>query len=363
MTREEAKEIIERHNTGTASQEEVDLLERAYARIADREAAPVDVVRVAEAKADVWGRLTRSAAHPRRLTRWLPYAAAVVIVFAIGWWVMQDRQPTAVSEQIVDIAPGGNRAMLTLADGRTIALDEAQSGIIIDDEITYADGSQITADGQLLFGFSTVDYQLATPKGGTYQLTLPDGTEVWLNSASSLSYPSRFDGAERRVTLEGEAYFAVSRDTEKPFRVVTSGQTVEVLGTEFNVSAYTDEPETRTTLVEGRVRVAGEVLSPSQQAITRQGKTAIKQVDISAVTAWKDGKFDFSEQSLDAVMRQIARWYDVEVEFADEVDRNEQYWGSVSRFSNISQVLTKLEQTGNLRFAIKERRVIVTKEN
>lgn len=339
------------------------------------------------------------SAKPRSaVIRWLPYAAAVVLVLAVGFlFLEQGLMNKDQGKAAMEILPGGNRATLTLADGRTIDLSEAQTGIVVGNEITYTDGTEIldnrqqTIDNRQAVGKesqgSSVSHlmSLATPKGGTYQITLPDGSKVWLNAASTLRYPSRFDGKERVVELEGEAYFNIRQQTSDtrhqtklPFKVITYGQTVEVLGTQFNISTYHDDPETKTTLVEGSVQVASTTLArefaaspdarmqeepviliPGQQATTRGAYTTIQDVDISSYTAWKDGLFLFDDESLDVIMRKISRWYDVEVVFADGIDRQERFGGGVSRYGQLQEVLDRLSLTGKVRFAVKERRITV----
>ena len=327
--------------------------------------------------------------------RWLPYAAAVLVAMLVGMWFLSgdqlvNRDPVVVSAE--DIGPGGNRAMLTLADGHMIELSEAQSGIIIGGGITYLDGSAVTG-GQESKGTNeqghgglNVDQSgsqthsvsrslmLTTPKGGTYQITLSDGTNVWLNSASTLKYPSRFTGNERIVELEGEAYFEVSEQVNKltskqghggiradkiPFKVVSNGQVVEVLGTQFNVSAYADEPVIKTTLVEGSVKVRpgteqleGLLLKPGEQAILTGTGMQKQRVDVEQFIAWKDGLFSFRETELHAVMSQISRWYDIAITYHDGVPTTH-YYGAISRSESLARVLELLQQSG-LNFKIEK---------
>ncbi len=291
------------------------------------------------------------------IRRWLPYAAAAILL-AVGWLLLVDsRQSTVDSLAATDILPGGNRATLTLADGRVINLDEAQTGIVVGaEDITYDDGSAVSPADSPHAGLTTYDLQLTTPKGGTYQITLPDGSRVWLNANSTLKYPSRFTGDSREVILEGEAFFDIqeiqgtpkafgtpasnadfpgARVSRVPFNVLTSGQTVEVLGTQFNISAYPDDPETKTTLVTGKVRVdvgankhspnnhspdkSSVTLTPGQQATTRGTATTINNVDVDQYASWKDGFF-YLEGTIPTILKEISRWYDIEVVYEDEID-------------------------------------------
>lgn len=296
---------------------------------------------------------------------WLRYAAAAVLLLSvsIGLWFYGN------SGFIMppDITAGGNRATLTLADGRKIDLSDAKAGIVVGDGITYVDGSAVIENkGTLPAQFAALN-SLTTPKGGTYQITLPDGSSVWLNANSTLKYPSRFDGNERVVELEGEAYFDVSHQASLvPFLVKTDKQTVEVLGTEFNVSAYSDDPETQTTLVEGRVRVATtadhrpHILAPGQQAVTLGKDIETKEVDIEPYIAWKNGHFLFDNTPLSTIADQLAKWYDIRVVFKDPV-QSERFYGMIDRGKNLSQVLKMLEKTQTVRFKLQTNTLYITK--
>ncbi|WP_051292816.1 FecR family protein [Olivibacter sitiensis] len=298
---------------------------------------------------------------------WRYIAAAAIIFLALGigiYLYVADGNSggTGVMHYAAaDILPGGNRATLTLADGRTVELSEAQSGIVVGDgDIRYTDGTSLAlsptgGDRGRLDGSMVLE--LHTPKGGTYQVTLPDGSRVWLNADSKLRYPSRFDGKERIVELEGEAYFDVShrlpavgnRQTRTtPFIVNTRGQQVQVLGTEFNISAYADEEDTKTTLVSGAVKVSQlttgnpQLLKPGQQSIISEAGIQVKTVDVAAATAWKEGKFSFEGKSFGQVMKELARWYDLELVYEGAVPR-ETFFGDAYRNTNLSIVLGALK--------------------
>ncbi|PPL01284.1 FecR family protein [Parapedobacter indicus] len=276
------------------------------------------------------------------MRRLIPYAAAVILVAFTAIWFLRDnpvgiQQP--VDANVQDIKPGGHRATLTLADGRVIDLSESQSGIVIADEITYLDGTSI-ADGRKQ-KMDTHQMVLSTPKGGTYQITLPDGSKVWLNAQSTLKYPSRFVGNERVVYLDGEGYFDVAerQDTYNkriPFKVITDSQTIEVLGTEFNVSAFPDEQQTKTTLVKGSVRLSlvshpkSIVLLPGQQSVLSGSTFDTRNVNTYQYTAWREGYFFFKRTPLEDVLRQVCRWYDVEVEYRNGIP-NDIFGGQIKR--------------------------------
>lgn len=291
--------------------------------------------------------------HKRRgimMRRWASVAAVFIAAVSIFWYFASEDNvnPDPVNLKTVDVAPGGNRATLTLADGRTIALSEAQAGIVMDDaRITYQDRSASVAVLEKRNMAEPIMLSLTTPKGGTYQVTLPDGSKVWLNAASTLTYPSHFNGKVRSVTLSGEGYFDVAKDESKPFRVISRDQEVEVLGTQFNLSAYPDEITTKTTLVEGAVQLGGgDVtirLSPGEQGILANGKIQVETVDVAAYVGWKSGEFVFNGIELRDAMKQLSRWYDVEVVYEGKIPPK-QFYGSFSRNLTLGETLNILKE-------------------
>jgi len=292
---------------------------------------------------------------------WFSGAAAVLLcVLAGGWLFMRNTEDrTQAIANYADVAPGGNKATLTTEDGRTVDLNETADGIVIGNEITYVDGTPVRRQQAAgLIHKPVSQLVLTTPKGGTYRVTLSDGTTVWLNAASTLKYPNRFAEKERVVQLEGEAYFDVSKGA--PFRVLSNGQTVEVLGTQFNVSAYSDEPRIRTTLVEGSVRIEAEShaesvkLLPGEQSTLTADHLEKSRVDIASVVAWKEGLFRFDETELRMVMNQLSRWYNVTVEYQGVIPVTF-YYGVISRKESLSTVLDLLRQSG-LNFKIDKTR-------
>jgi len=352
-----------------------------------------DESQLALALVELQGADTESAlvkAHARidgnvrpRVLRWRWAAAAAVLVFiAVGVgiyrYVGNNQAPTVQIDFQEDVLPGGNRATLTLAGGQTIDLSEAQAGIIVGDEISYLDGTDVL-DGRLKTGDGRSKAEdlglltLATPKGGTYQITLPDGTEVWLNSASTLKYPSKFTGDQRIVELEGEAYFDVAKAEKQkngrtkkqawPFRVVSASQHVEVLGTQFNISAYADDLEVKTTLVEGSVQIvnanskAVNKLLPGQQSTVRGRNTDIQAVDTEKYTAWKTGLFHFGNTPFEDMMRQISRWYDVEVVYTATIP-GDTFTGKMSRDLSLMTVL-ELLNVSNVQVRLEGKQLIV----
>lgn len=291
---------------------------------------------------------------PSKIKRIYPYAGAAAILLGVlmaGWLVKRytkDRSP--IVENQIDVAPGGNKATLIVENGGTIDLSETTTGIVIGNDITYMDGTPVQQqNGTALSGERISQLVLTTPKGGTYRVTLSDGTTVWLNAASSLKYPNRFTGNERTVALVGEAYFEVSKGV--PFKVVSRGQTVEVLGTQFNVSAYADEQQVQTTLVEGVVQIAAESqpevmqLQPGEQSTLTATHLEKSRVSIASVVSWKEGLFSFHETELRVVMNQLSRWYDVKVEYQGTIPPTF-YYGAISRKETLSAVLDLLRQSG-----------------
>ncbi|HKG08362.1 MAG TPA: FecR domain-containing protein [Pedobacter sp.] len=300
-------------------------------------------------------------------------AAVATIVFGIYFYNYSNRD---VLEQVKhdmvshDIAPGKNIATIKLANGKTIQLSDAKTGVrIADDKLIYNDGSSPEGSGTVRdnerngSGKGGELLVASTPRGGTYQFTLPDGTKVWLNAASSIKFPAQFSGRERKILLSGEGYFEVAKDKAHPFIVQTDQQTVEVLGTHFNINSYADEAGTRTTLVEGSVRVSvnghKEVLKPSQQSLLYDGAIKVQPANVEEVVAWKNGDFVFNGEPLQDIMRKLSRWYNIDVVYKGDV-ANELYTAKISRNKNISEVIQLLEQAESVHFKIEGRRVIVT---
>ncbi|WP_432712374.1 FecR family protein [Pedobacter sp.] len=295
--------------------------------------------------------------------KWIAAAAAVLLIAMSIWMVQQNEKPGQKTEVVkTAVEPGGNKATLTLANGKKIALSSSQPGIITDDKITYSNGMPVedAAVNQSDNGNQLIS--LETPRGGTYSIILQDGTKVWLNAASTLKYPIKFDPKERVVELQGEAYFQVKsiykNSGEKvPFKVISKGQQVEVLGTQFNMSAYPEQVAVKTTLVEGKVAVSDQqnrfILMPNQQAVTLSGKTQIKNVNVNNFTAWRDGKFSFDGKTFEETMNEIGRWYDLDIIYENGIPSEElvgdafrnQKISLVLRLLNVAQINYKLNTT------------------
>jgi transmembrane sensor len=320
----------------------------------------------------------------RRLWQRIAVAASLVGVLFVGYWLIKDKTTDdghpSTALRINDVqAPDKNRAQITLADGTTVYLDSSGNGqlaMVNGIKVTKTDDGKIvyqtTDDGQQ----TTVEYNtLSNPRGSkVIDMTLSDGSRVWLNAGSSITYPVAFIGNERKVTIAGEGYFEVSRQTtangqRKKFFVESGTMQVEVLGTHFNVNAYDDDNEISVTLLEGSVKVQSSVdsrqssiLKPGEQAVinSKDEIRSTNDVDVDVVMAWKNGLFKFDGNDVDAVMKQISRWYDVEVVY-EGAKPVANFRGTISRRDNISEVLKMLELTKAVNFKVEGKKVIVRK--
>lgn len=285
--------------------------------------------------------------------RWAAAAVFAACLAGAGYYLLTSGNAAypkqTVANNMQKIVPGGNKATLTLANGEEIILEEVQKGSVAtqgdiainkvaDGSIVYdASGKKNAAEG--------VSYNvLTTPVGGQYHITLSDGTSVWLNASSSIKYPSQFIGDERKVEITGEAYFEVTHNASKPFKVLAGKQLVEDIGTAFNINSYDNEPSLKTTLVEGKARVTNEaesfVLDPGQQTQLSDGQKLrlVSNVNVEEVIAWKNGLFKFNNASLPEVMRQIARWYNVKVQYEGKIE-NRKFNGEIARKTSLTEVL------------------------
>jgi transmembrane sensor len=317
----------------------------------------------------------REAAPPRKVKLWQRIAVtAAVATFLFGaglFYYRQSGKQDVQTELAVsgDVAPGKQGATLTLASGKKIRLADAANG-----ELARQAGVTVSklASGQLVYELKSSEgtgmdlgavNTLSTAKGETYHLRLPDGSMVWLNAASSLTYDANLlAGGQRRVHLTGEAYFEIKKDKTHPFVVESPGQQVEVLGTHFNINSYANEPTAKTTLLEGLVQLNHRtILKPGEQATVRaSGGISITQVDVEEAVAWKNGKFIFADENIESIMRKLERWYNVEVSY-EGVPPEETFTASIGRFDNISKILNKLSYTNNVHFKIEGRRILVMK--
>jgi len=377
----EFRELKKKYLDGVATPDEIQLLEQYYDLFAHEANATnhMSVSEIAGLEELLKEGIAKRIAKKERSTT-IPFyiknlmRAAAVVIFASAAMYLLYRQHAKPVQQIAhnkpykyDLAPGGNKAILTLANGAQVVLNNAKNG-----NLTTQAGARVVKHDSLLSykatnaNVSEVSYNtITTPMGGQYQLVLADGTKVWLNAASSLKFPTAFIGKDRTVELTGEAYFEVAKNKNKPFNVKTATQTIQVLGTHFNINAYSNEGTVKTTLLEGSVKLFSAndaiLISPGQQAILKnnQSYTINNKPDINEVIAWKNGLFQFDEADIQTIMRQVARWYDINVEFKGQIP-NYTYHGKISRNSNASQVLKILELSG-INFTIEEGRKITVR--
>ena len=319
----------------------------------------------------VWSVIEQQIAPRRRRLslQWMGYAASVMILVVAGWFVFQtsDNGDTIQEgKRVARITPGTQKAILyldngeqvVLADNNTVIVEDSLSGKIeqVDKTLVYQTESAVKAERLNV---------LEIPKGGEFQVTLADGTKVWLNAGTKLTYPIAFVGKERRVRLEGEGYFEVERDENKPFIVEINGMEVKVLGTSFNLRSFAADNRSTATLISGKIEVKTSSqsveLSPNQQAdlLVRENKLDVREVDAIAYSAWTKGKFVFRRERLEAILDDVSRWYNVTVFYEQSRVKDILFSGIMERYADISQTLEMLEKTGKVNFIIDQKKIIV----
>jgi ferric-dicitrate binding protein FerR (iron transport regulator) len=339
-----------------------------------------------EVRARIWQKLSENRGEaivimPKRTNyRWLWAAASLALMAVLAGLLFMPAEKNNAINIIVKkdkttILPGSNKAYLTLANGNKIVLDDAKNG-----QLAASAGVKVSkaANGVVVYKFDRKSggqghpaipeiNTITTPRGGQYQVILEDGTKVQLNAASSIKFPEFFNGSNREIELDGEAYFEVAKDKAHPFIVKANGTQVQVFGTHFNINAYSDNPDITTTLLEGSVKMskgtAAVMLLPGQQGTVNQSGSSIKvsQADVEANMAWINGFFVFHDQSIINIMRQVSRWYDVDIQYQDaEVQENE-FGGTISKYKDIKELLDNIKLTGSIHYKIEGRRVIIMK--
>ncbi|WP_159452703.1 FecR family protein [Pedobacter nyackensis] len=370
LDKTEILNLASRISEGAATDEEIRRYNVIYRQFQQSEATPMDTEGVNLLREQMIENINQQLIPPARanIRLWITRIAASIILIgsvAAGFYFLNSSQKDLAKQAVV--VPGGNKAILTLADGKRIILDTAHGLISKEANIAVSNAANgIISYEKLksaLNGTQLEFNKIETPRGGTYRVNLSDGTRVWLNSASTLRYPVAYSKEQRVVELEGEAYFEVAKDRSHPFKVKSKGQIVEVLGTHFNVNGYDDEPFTKTTLLEGSIMVSTVknkmVLKPMQESLNSNGVLSGQQtVDADEAVAWKNGYFQFNDENLESVMRQISRWYDVEVVFVGKPS-NKKFNGMISRSKGIKIALEIMEATGNVRFKMEGRKLIV----
>jgi len=366
-----AQELLARYRAGKCSEEEKLMLEKWFHEIGKEEVHQLTEKDFTILKNEMW-QVIEGKTERKSFRLWyrLAAAAAIVVVFSAGLFYYRSQQDIPQRGMRMakdDIAPGKDNAYLILADGKRISLTDAANGNIANQagvsitktasgEVVY----HVTDTGYGVLAFNTIE----TPRGGQYHIQLPDSTSVWLDAASSLKFPTSFKGQlNRKVELKGEGYFEVTKDKKHPFYVKSGQQEVRVLGTHFNINAYDDEPVAITTLVEGSVKIslAGRniQLKPNEAGINKNGQLHVQKInDAQDAIAWKNGFFQFDDEDLESVMRKIARWYDVEIEFVGKL-KNIKFNGVISRSKSLKNTLKVMEATENFSFKLEGRKLII----
>lgn len=309
--------------------------------------------------------------YARIQRRWKPVAAVAAMLLAglLFTYIVQQSPAKQEADAMAAIRPGGNYAILTLADGTKVNLSERADGTI-----AHVAGAKLlkTADGQLIYeadgtggGSRNAYHTVEAPVGGKWLVILPDKSKAWLNASSRISYPTTFSGGERRVKIQGEVFFDVTRNEKAPFIVQSKGQEVRVLGTQFNVEAYPEEKNVKTTLIEGSVEIrTGKkplLLIPGEQALVGEAGMSKSVVDVEAAIAWKDGYFKFYE-NIESILAKVGRWYNVDIVYTTKPDAASTFSGKISRDRDIGSILKMLEYDSNLQFKIEGRRIIVSEK-
>lgn len=371
MENKSADKLLEKYSQGSCTDEEKAIVESWYLS-ASGNADDSDLAAPDFEKADGKLQSALGLVPKETIKLWPRIAVAASILLVCGasliFYLNNINGEKDLNTSVLnDVTPGINNATLTLANGQKIILDNAANG-----KIAEQAGVSVskTADGQIMYSIKDLkntgkaDFNtLSTANGEQYQIILPDGTKVWLNAATSLKFPLTFAGlSQRKVTLIGEAYFEVYKDKKKPFIVHSAQQDVEVLGTHFNINAYKDEPTVKTTLLEGAVKVnRNYILKPGEQfTINQEGKAGIKLVNVEDVIAWKKGNFEFNDENVYEIMRKVARWYDVEVIYENQIPLTKME-GTMSRFQNVSRILDVLESTGLLSYRVEGKKLYISK--
>lgn len=371
MKNQEAAELLDKYFAGTCTPEEYQMVIRAYNMEIPIYAIEPTAEEYETSKKLVLNRLQRE--HPeirtsiKKIWRRITAIAAAVTALAVCIYFfkapgdLRTASEIQSASSIQDVGPGKNTARLTLANGKTIILSDQKTGIVIGDNLMYDDKTLVASKEELELLNTTLT--ASTPRGGTYEFTLPDSTRVWLNAESRISFPYRFSGDYRTITLEGEAYLEVAKNKLNPFVVKTRGQEIVVLGTHFNVKCYADEPEVKTTLLEGSIRItpnghSSKMLKPGEQAVVTERGLRVVNANPDMAIAWKNGDFFFNGQDIEEVMRTVSRWYDIKVEYKSK-PKNIYLEGEVSRSKKLSTILKVLEETSDSKFIIVDRKVIV----
>ena len=390
MDKIEFLKLLEKYNAGLANAEEIAFLEAYYDLFDQQEDGITKLDQIQKdnikneisknIKSEILGLPTDEIKSVPFLVKykWLTVAAVLIVISGLTILFLNNEKQSLQLVKVKpkpaknDILPGSNNAVLTLANGKKITLNDKENGVL-----TNQSGVIITKnkDGQLQYQITSKaaagTNTISTPRGGQYQLILVDGTKVWLNAASAITFPTKFNGNERKVEIVGEAYFEVAKNAKQPFKVQSKNQVIEVLGTHFNVNTYDDEAADKTTLLEGSVSVSkitngsvqkagSKILKPGQQASVSAGQAQISVAitDEDEAVAWKNGYFKFNKADIQTIMRQVSRWYNVDVEYKGEMNKD-LFGGKINRSEHVEEVLSILERS-KINVAIKGRTIIIS---
>ncbi|RZJ80460.1 MAG: FecR family protein [Chryseobacterium sp.] len=372
MSEYEINDLLKKFRQGTILPEEQAFLETWYLNW-NTENQHFSEEEIKSAKSRVWSSLNRPV-YKLKSWYWLSAVAGIFLAIAIFWFYNDGnnnpRKNVVVRKVQSDFKPGGNKAILTLAGGEKVILGNAATGNVANQGAVAVTE---TETGKLVYqqGKGSVEAmminKLTTPRGGEYQLVLSDGTKVWLNAASSISFPASFTGNFRKVSITGEVYFEVAHNKNKPFLVTAGSQVISVMGTHFNISAYQDDEFVTTSLISGSVRVKNsktkieKLIQPGQGATTssRNDDLIIHKIDKDEILSWKNGYFQFDNQNVYSIMKILSRWYNVDVQFLNNKN-TDRFGGTFSRGKQLSETLSNLEKLGDVGFKITPKKIIVT---
>ncbi|WP_288883415.1 FecR family protein [Pedobacter panaciterrae] len=374
MNDEQVKDLLERFQAGACSDRELEKVRYWLHKFREDERSGLSQIDLETIDDQMWQPILKATKpETARMISWpLRVAVSTASIIVLGVFIYFFTKDTSNKTYVNNIDPGKNTAVLILSDGKKINLLNAKIGLLALQSTTQITK---TKEGEIIYtsrhelpplqnggksSYSEISNTIRTPRGGQYKLSLPDGTKVWLNAASSLTYPISFDWLkERRIELNGEAYFEVAKDKLHPFLVQSKTQTVKVLGTRFNISAYSDDQFTNTTLLEGIVQVNQVTLKPGQQAVNSGAAIKVNAVDPNDVIAWKDGEFSFRNEPLQNIMKKISRWYNVDVVYQNKEAGKQIFGGTISKYGKISEILHILELTGDVKFRLEGKTITV----
>lgn len=365
----DAESLLIKFREGKCTDEELAFLEDWYNKFTPASRKTLTDLELSEDVFTIIKALDKKNFAQQNYAGWKKIAVAACFLVALSIaMIFFIRRPGAVNNTIATIPsmlPGGNKAILTLGNGLTINLNDRSNGKLAtqgNTQITQVKRGVLTYQTGNSTGKVAVINKITTPAGGQYHLILEDGTQVFLNASSSITFPTSFIGRKRVVKITGEAYFEVAHNVQMPFEVESMGQTIKVLGTHFNVNAYSDEPSIKTTLLQGSVMISSNggsnLLKPGQQASVSKTGIMIASADVDQVVGWKNGDFVFNNEDLHTIMRQVARWYDVDVIYKG-TGNGRRFFGTISRSKKLVEILAALEMNQNVHFKTEGRTIEV----